>query len=283
LLAFFAHDAAKRQSTATIQLSVSEFRQKLLLIPMPDLRLDSITKAFPPAPPVLADTSLHVESGHILALMGPSGCGKTTLLRLIAGLERPLRGNILLGDKDMASIPPHERNVALVFQTPVLYPQLSVEQNMAIAAELRYNQQKAWWKRAQRPDDFRQRLCEVADLLELTRLLERRPATLSGGERQRVALGRALLRRPAVFLLDEPLAYLDQDLAGRLCQRLRDWFKRQAATVVWVTHLPAEAQAVGDWIALLHQGRLVEQPGTERGPSPLLGRSEPTAPSEGAS
>jgi ABC-type sugar transport system ATPase subunit len=128
-------------------------------------------------------------------------------------------------------------------------------------------------------DDFRQRLHEVADLLEVTPLLGRQPATLSGGERQRVALGRALLRRPAVFLLDEPLAYLDQDLADRLRERLTQWFRRHQATVLWVTHLPQEAAQVGDRRLLLRQGQLWDIASGQLPP----GSMELNAPSEGAS
>lgn len=240
---------------------------------MPVIQFENVTKTFPPAPPVLAGVNFRLETGQLLTLEGPSGGGKTTLLRLLAGLEPVGSGRILLDGRDTTDLPPHDRNVAFVFQSPVLYPQLSVRENLAIGVRLRYNHRKPWWKRALPSDDFRQRLSEVADLLELSLLLDRQPATLSGGERQRTVLGRALLRRPAVFLLDEPLAYLDPDLAQRLRDRLKHWFRRHTATVVWVTHLPSEAVAVGDRCAVLRQGQLVERQRENSDPSPLAGAS----------
>jgi ABC-type sugar transport system ATPase subunit len=226
---------------------------------MPDLDLKCVTKRFPPAPAVLDSLSLHVSRGTTFALLGPSGAGKTTLLRVIAGLEAADAGVVRFNTQDMTAVPPYRRGIGMVTQTPVVYPHLSVRENLAVGWRLQYNNRRPWWWEKREPTDLRQRLDETAQLFQLGPLLERRPATLSGGERQRVALGRTLIRRPAVFLLDEPLAYLDATLADRLARCLRELFRQWQATVLWVTHSPAEAQIVGDRTGTLVNGRISEE------------------------
>src|SRR5262245_25729156 len=221
----------------------------------PRIEVHEVTKAHPPAPPILRDCTLAVAAGEIVALLGPSGAGKTTLLRLIAGLETPTKGTISLDGKplDARSLP--SRDLGMVFQQPVLFPHLSVEQNLAMGWRLRYNSFVSS-RRQREPSSLRPRLDQVAELLELGPLLGRQPATLSGGERQRTALGRALVSRPAVFLLDEPLAFLDPPLADRIADRLRPLFAEWQSTVLWVTHRKEEAENVKTRILRLEDGRL---------------------------
>ena len=149
--------------------------------------------------------------------------------------------------------------MAMAFQSPVLYPQLNVRENLAIGWRLRYNKGRRFWWGERQPTDLRQRLDEVVPLLELDGLLGRPPTALSGGQRQRVALGRCLVRRPAVFLLDEPLAYLDPALAARLAARLRACFRAWRSTVLWVTHSPQEARGAGDRVVTIADGKLLDE------------------------
>jgi ABC-type sugar transport system ATPase subunit len=224
--------------------------------------LQNVWKEHPPAPPLLTDCSLEVGAGEVIGLLGPSGAGKTTLLRLIAGLDSPSRGAILLNGQQLSAGPQPGRDVGMAFQTPVLFPHLNVEENLAIGWRLRYNSfvSGRWGQREQ--SVLRPRLDQMAELLELGPLLRRQPATLSGGERQRVALGRVLISRPAVFLLDEPLACLDPPLADRIVDRLRPLLVEWQATVLWVTHRREEARRVGSRGYYLSAGRLVEEPAT---------------------
>jgi multiple sugar transport system ATP-binding protein len=197
--------------------------------------------------------SLTVESGEFLVLAGPSGCGKTTTLRLIAGLERPSGGAITLDGKSMNGVPPKDRDVAMVFQNSALYPHLSARENMAFGLKLRK------CPRA----EIEARVNEAAEMLGLSDCLERKPQALSGGQRQRVALGRALVRRPKLFLFDEPLANLDPQLRlqlraeiSRLHRRLAADGPERAVSMIYVTHDHLEAMAIGQRIAVLEDGRL---------------------------
>lgn len=221
----------------------------------PRIEVSHVWMSRPPAPPVLRDCSLAVEAGERVALLGPSGAGKTTLLRLIAGLETPTQGEVRLDGQPLAAGPLPSRNLGMVFQQPVLYPHLTAEENLAIGWRLRYNSFVS--SRQQRePSSLRPRLDQAAELLELGPLLKRRPATLSGGERQRTALGRLLVSRPAVFLLDEPLAFLDPPLADRIARRLAALFAEWQATVLWVTHRREEAEPLGARTLMLADGQL---------------------------
>lgn len=193
-----------------------------------------------------------MEMGKILALVGRSGSGKTTLLRLLANLEQPSNGGITWP----AEITRLTHPVGMVFQHPALVPHLNVRENLAIGWRMHYNSfRKLWWARTE-PSELRQRLDEAIPLLELEPYLQRLPSELSGGQRQRVALGRCLIRRPAVFLLDEPLSHLDLATALRLRTRLIECFRRWQSTVVWVTHDPAEASAVADRVINLDEPSL---------------------------
>ncbi len=189
---------------------------------------------------------LDIPIGKVTAIVGRSGSGKTTLLRVIAGLDQPQSGSIIWPKGGTV-----EGTIGMVFQQPALLPQLNVRENLAIGWRLHYNQwSKLWWARTE-PSELRQRLDEAIPLLELEPYLQRLPSELSGGQQQRVALGRCLIRRPAVFLLDEPLAHLDLAMAQRLRSRLVERFSTWQSTVVWVTHDLDEAQAVATQVISL--------------------------------
>jgi ABC-type sugar transport system ATPase subunit len=195
--------------------------------------------------------SVAIEDRELFALVGPSGSGKTTLLRLIAGLETPDGGEIFLAGKDVGRVPPERRDVAMVFQSHALYPHMTAGENIAFGLKLR---------RVAR-EEIRRRLGEMAKLLSLEDALGRRPAELSGGQRQRVALGRALIRRPQVLLLDEPFANLDAPLRRELRRELLRLHRELGLTTVLVTHDQAEALTLGARVAVTNGGQ-VEQVGT---------------------
>lgn len=196
---------------------------------------------------------LVAEPGELLVLVGPSGSGKSTALRAVAGVEPIDAGCISIGGRDVTRLPPHERDVAMVFQDLALFPHLSVADNILFGPALR----------AMPPAEQRRRLDEVTEQLELSAVLDRRPAELSGGQRQRVALARAMVREPAAFLLDEPLSSLDARLRLDARAEVIALQRRLGATTVFVTHDQAEAMTMGDRIAVLRDGRL-EQVGTPR-------------------
>ncbi|HVH69206.1 MAG TPA: ABC transporter ATP-binding protein [Gemmatimonadales bacterium] len=200
----------------------------------------------PDARPALDGVSLEIRDGELFVLLGPSGSGKTTLLRCIAGLEEPSDGEILIGERDVTGLPPGERDVAMVFQTHALYPHLSVRGNIAFGLEVRRMAGDAVARRVQ----------GAAERLKLSALLDRYPAQLSGGERQRVALGRAIVREPQAFLLDEPLANLDPTLRDDLRAELLALHRGLGTTMLYVTHDPVEAMSLGQRIAVLDGGRL---------------------------
>jgi len=193
---------------------------------------------------------LRIDDGEFLVLVGPSGCGKSTLLRLIAGLEHADAGRILIGDDDVTHQPPQARDLAMVFQSYALYPHMSVRQNMAYGLAVRGTPQATIDERVQ----------EAGASLQLEALLDRRPSQLSGGQRQRVALGRAIVRRPKAFLLDEPLSNLDPSLRAHARAELRQLHQRLRATVVYVTHDQEEAMTLGGRIAVMRAG-VLEQVG----------------------
>ncbi|MDT3442333.1 ABC transporter ATP-binding protein [Pseudofrankia sp. BMG5.37] len=217
---------------------------------MARIRIEGLSKVFG-ATRAVDDVSLDVADGDFLVLLGPSGCGKTTLLRMIAGLIQPSTGRILVEDRDITYLPPRERDVAMVFQSYALYPHLSVERNIGFPL-----------RAARRPKaEIAARVREVAAQLELDGLLGRRPRELSGGQRQRVALGRALVRDPRAFLMDEPLSNLDAKLRTATRTELTALHRRLGSTFVYVTHDQVEAMTMATRIALLDGGR-VEQVGT---------------------
>jgi multiple sugar transport system ATP-binding protein len=209
------------------------------------ITLDRVAKRFGDAEAV-RELSLHVPAGAFLSLVGPSGCGKTTLLRMLAGLEAPSSGAILFDDVPVERLPPGQRDIAMVFQSYALYPQMSVAQNLA------YPLRKRGVPKAERAA----RVADVAAMLELGPLLERKPRQLSGGQQQRVALGRALIREPRVFLLDEPLSNLDATLRTHMRREISDLHHRLGRTMVYVTHDQLEAMTMSTHIAVLDKGAL---------------------------
>src|SRR5689334_5226335 len=192
------------------------------------------------------EVTLSVAEGEFLVLVGPSGCGKSTLLRMVAGLEEVTGGEIRIGGKVVNDIPPRDRDVAMVFQNYALYPHMSVFENLAFGLKLRKVPR----------EDIRRRVETAAGVLGLERYLERRPRELSGGERQRVALGRAMVREPKVFLFDEPLSNLDARLRVEMRAEIRRLHRRVGATMIYVTHDQVEAMTMGDRIAVLNRGVL---------------------------
>jgi multiple sugar transport system ATP-binding protein len=194
---------------------------------------------------------LRSEEGEFLVLLGPSGCGKTTLLRMIAGLEQPTAGEILLGGENVIGLPPRARRVAMVFQSYALYPHMTVANNIAFPLK----------SQGVAPEERGPKVQWAAELFGIERLLDRRPRQLSGGERQRVALARALVREPSVFLLDEPLSNLDAKLRAAARDDLMEFQRRIGITTIYVTHDQVEAMGMGDRIAVMNQGK-VRQLGT---------------------
>jgi ABC-type sugar transport system ATPase subunit len=223
------------------------------------IRFDRVRKAFGGFVAVQG-LDLDIADGEFLVLLGPSGCGKTTTLNMIAGLEQPSSGRIMFGGRDVTAEPPHTRNVAMVFQSALLYPHLTARQN--IEASLRH----AGLDAAER----QRRIAEAARLLEIGELLDKLPSRMSGGQRQRVATAKAIVREPAAFLLDEPLSALDAALRQTLRAELVNLQKRLGTTTIFVTHDQVEAMTMGDRIAVMNGGRL-EQLGT---PGEIYGRPE---------
>ena len=213
---------------------------------MPGLDLVSVSKSYDGGRRAVDGVSLAVEPGELLVLVGPSGCGKSSLLRMIAGLEEVSEGTIRLGERVVNDLPPKDRDIAMVFQNYALYPHMTVYQNMAFGLELRKEPK----------DKIEKVVRETAATLGLESLLQRKPRELSGGERQRVALGRALVRQPSVFLFDEPLSNLDAKLRVQMRREIHQLHQRLEATMVYVTHDQVEAMTLGDRIAVLKAGVL---------------------------
>jgi ABC-type sugar transport system ATPase subunit len=199
---------------------------------------------------ILKPLTLEIEDGELLVLLGPSGCGKTTTLRIIAGLETPTSGRLLIDDKDVTDLPPKDRDIAMVFQSYALYPHLSVRENLAFGLKVRGTPKP----------EIDRRTDEVADMLGLRALLDRRPKQLSGGQRQRVAMGRSIVRRPRVFLFDEPLSNLDAALRTQMRAEIARLHARLKATMVYVTHDQVEAMTLASRVVILNEG-VVQQIG----------------------
>jgi ABC-type sugar transport system ATPase subunit len=195
---------------------------------------------------IVKGVDLEVRSGEFLVMVGPSGCGKTTLLRLIAGLESPDMGDLLIDGVRVTDTPPRDRDVAMVFQSYALYPHMTVRENMAFGLELRKLPRK----------DIQSRVEEAAAQLELSKLLDRKPKELSGGQRQRVAMGRALVRRPKIFLFDEPLSNLDTALRVQMRGELARLHRKLGATMIYVTHDQVEAMTLATRVAVFNGGKL---------------------------
>jgi len=211
-----------------------------------DIVIDRLTKEFAGGVVAVDDVSLHIGDGEFMVLVGPSGCGKSTLLRTIAGLEEATAGSISIGGRDVTDLAPRERDIAMVFQSYALYPHMTVRDNLSYGLKVRKTPKA----------DARRRVEEVARMLRLEDLLDRRPAALSGGQRQRVAMGRAIVREPKAFLMDEPLSNLDAKLRVSMRAHLANLHARLGATTVYVTHDQVEAQTLGQRVAVMRDGRV---------------------------
>jgi multiple sugar transport system ATP-binding protein len=215
---------------------------------MADITLENVSKVFGGGVTAVDDVSLEIGDGEFMVLVGPSGCGKSTLLRMIAGLEEVTAGRISIGGRDVTDLAPRSRDVAMVFQSYALYPHMNVRQNIGYGLKVR---------RTPKAEAAR-RVDEVARLLGLDELLDRRPGALSGGQRQRVAMGRAIVREPQVFLMDEPLSNLDAKLRVGMRASLAQLHARLATTTVYVTHDQTEAMTLGQRVAVLRDGRVLQ-------------------------
>src|ERR671932_745287 len=221
---------------------------------MATVTFDKATRLYPGATkPAVDQLDLAIEDGEFLVLVGPSGCGKSTSLRMLAGLEDVNAGRILIGDRDVTQMPPKDRDIAMVFQSYALYPHMTVADNMGFALKIA----------GVKKDEIRTRVAEAAKILDLTQYLDRKPKALSGGQRQRVAMGRAIVRKPQVFLMDEPLSNLDAKLRVQTRTQIASLQRRLGVTTVYVTHDQVEAMTMGDRVCVLKDG-LLQQVDTPR-------------------
>ena len=211
---------------------------------MASISLRSIYKIYPGDVTAVKDCNLEISDKEFVILVGPSGCGKSTTLRMIAGLEDISLGELYIGDRLVNDVPPKDRDIAMVFQNYALYPHMTVHRNMAFGLEMRKMPK----------DDIDRRVREAAKVLDIEHLLDRKPKALSGGQRQRVALGRAMVRQPAVFLLDEPLSNLDAKLRTSMRTELTKLHKQLETTFIYVTHDQTEAMTMGDRIVVMNDG-----------------------------
>jgi multiple sugar transport system ATP-binding protein len=215
---------------------------------MAQVQFIDVEKIFGGTVVAATDINLTIEDEELLVLVGPSGCGKSTVLRMVAGLEQATSGRILFDGTVVNDLPPKERNVAMVFQNYALYPHMSVYNNMAFGLKLR----------GYPKDETRTRVREAADLLDIAELLDRKPKALSGGQRQRVALGRAIVRKPTVFLFDEPLSNLDAKMRVQMRVEIRKLNLAIKTTMIYVTHDQVEAMTLGDRLAVMNEGRILQ-------------------------
>jgi sn-glycerol 3-phosphate transport system ATP-binding protein len=220
---------------------------------MAEITIQNVTKEFPNGVVAVDDVSVDIADGEFVVLVGPSGCGKTTLLRSIGGLEKVTAGHIKIGDRDVTRLEPSKRDLAMVFQNYALYPHMTVRQNLAYGLRVRRTPKHEREERVQ----------EVARLLELDELLDRRPGQLSGGQQQRVAMGRAIVRQPSAYLMDEPLSNLDAKLRVSMRGEIHSLQRRLGTTTVYVTHDQVEAMTMGDRIAVMSSG-VIKQLGTPK-------------------
>jgi multiple sugar transport system ATP-binding protein len=213
---------------------------------MGQISLEGITKEFAGGVRAVDDVTMTIGDGEFMVLVGPSGCGKTTLLRSIGGLEDVTAGRILIGDRDVTNTAPAARDLAMVFQNYALYPHMTVRKNLGYALRVRKTPRR----------EIAQRVATVAEMLGLDELLDRRPAALSGGQQQRVAMGRAIIREPAAFLMDEPLSNLDAKLRVTMRTSLAQLHSRLGTTTVYVTHDQIEAMTLGERVAVMQDGKI---------------------------
>ena len=213
---------------------------------MHEVEFKAVNKTYKNGYVAVEHLDLRVEEGEFLVLLGPSGCGKSTSLRMLAGLESVTSGDILIGGAKVNDLPPGARGLGMVFQSYALYPHMTIKGNLSFGLRMARHDAK----------EIEQRVMEAAEMLDLSELLDRKPKALSGGQRQRVAIGRALVRRPKVLLMDEPLSNLDAKLRNQMRIELRRLHERHGTTTVYVTHDQVEAMTLADRIAILHEGRL---------------------------
>jgi multiple sugar transport system ATP-binding protein len=219
---------------------------------MAKIVLDHVSKVFGDDVVAVDDVSLEIGDGEFIVLVGPSGCGKSTILRILAGLEEVTAGELLLDEREITDLPPKDRDIAMVFQNYALYPHMTVEQNLGFGLKLRKTPK----------EEQRRRVDDVAKVLGLDKLMQRKPSELSGGQRQRVAMGRAMVREPHAFLMDEPLSNLDAKLRVQMRAELARLHERLGTTTVFVTHDQVEAMTLGERVAVLRDGVLqqVDEP-----------------------
>jgi multiple sugar transport system ATP-binding protein len=221
---------------------------------MAGIALEGVRKVFPNGFVAVDGVELEIRDGEFMVLVGPSGCGKTSLLRMISGLEEVTEGRILIDDRDVTDLAPRRRDIAMVFQTYALYPHMTVRQNLGYGLKVRRTPRRERDRRVE----------EVAELLGLREMLSRRPAQLSGGQRQRVAMGRAIVREPRAFLMDEPLSNLDAKLRVGMRASLSQLHSRLGVTTVYVTHDQVEAMTLGQRVAVMRDGRILQVDAPQR-------------------
>ncbi len=213
---------------------------------MAQILLDQVDKTYAGGVSAVSDLNLHIKDGEFMVLVGPSGCGKSTALRMIAGLEEISGGSIKIGERVVNDLPPKDRDIAMVFQNYALYPHMTVAENLAFGLKMRHTPK----------EEINRRVTEAAKILGLDQYLNRKPANLSGGQRQRVAMGRAIVREPQAFLMDEPLSNLDAKLRVGMRASLAQLHDRLGVTTVYVTHDQIEAMTLGDRVCVLRDGLL---------------------------
>ena len=213
---------------------------------MAEIAYDSVDKVYPDGTQAVHDLDLEIGDGELMVLVGPSGCGKTTALRMLAGLEEISDGEIRIGDRVVNDLTPKDRDIAMVFQSYALYPHMTVEQNLAFGLKLRKVPKK----------EISERVRQAARILKIEEFLKRKPRALSGGQRQRVAMGRAIVREPQAFLMDEPLSNLDAKLRVQLRAEIHQLQRRLGVTTIYVTHDQVEAMTMGDRVAVMNAGHL---------------------------
>jgi multiple sugar transport system ATP-binding protein len=221
---------------------------------MAEIVLDKVRKEFAAGVVAVNDVDMTIGDGEFMVLVGPSGCGKTTLLRSIGGLEKVTGGRIILGERDVTKLPPAQRDLAMVFQNYALYPHMTVRQNLGYALRVRKTKKR----------EIKRRVEGVAKMLGLQDLLDRRPGALSGGQQQRVAMGRAIIREPAAFLMDEPLSNLDAKLRVGMRTSLQQLHARLGTTTIYVTHDQVEAMTLGQRVAVMRDGFLQQVDAPQR-------------------